>query len=77
MRMELTARGVTSFFGGNRTSQPKLRIGTEISRLLSTRNLAEIDVLVPVRNAQRNSIVQFALCRSFSIRVHHPDNLQF
>ena len=37
--------------------QAELRVGAEVRGLLSIRRLAEVDVLMPGRNAERNAVV--------------------
>src|ERR1700727_621986 len=70
--MELPASRIARLFCRDGTAQPKLRIGTEVRSLLSLWRLADVDVVMPARNAQRNSLVQLVLARLLAVRVHRP-----
>src|SRR5271154_1993505 len=71
VRMKLSALGLTSFLGSDRTHQAELRMRTEILELPSGGRFAEIDVLMPARDAKRDSFVQLLLTGVNSIGVHH------
>src|SRR5580704_9674989 len=75
VRKELTTGGVAGFLCGDRAEQAELREGAEILGLLSGRSLAEIDVLMPAGDAQRNAVVELVLGCGDAIGVHRSYEL--
>src|SRR5271169_3598361 len=56
-------------------SNPNLAFDPKYSGLLSHGRLAEIDVLVPTRDAERNPLVDILLGSAHPGRVHHSYEL--
>src|SRR5580693_3656011 len=73
--MKFSACGVTRFLRCDGTTQAELRVGTKICGLLSGRSFAEIDVLMPARNAQRNAAVELILAGVDAVGIHGSDKL--
>src|SRR5882672_10069677 len=77
---EFSARSVARFFCGNGAAQAKL--GTRSQHSLSPfvvihagRGCAEIYMLVPLRDAQRNALIEVVFRQTLGCRVHHANQL--
>jgi len=71
--MEGSARSVAALLSRNRSAETKLRMRTEIFRLAARRCGAEINVLVPLCNAQRNAFVELIFGEALGRCVHYSD----
>jgi hypothetical protein len=75
VRKERTARRFTPLTSANRPQESEFGVRSEVTRSLSSGGFAEINMLMPVRHAQRNALVQFILGGIHSIRIHRADEL--
>src|SRR5215471_16175029 len=75
MRMELAACGFTCLVRGDGAEQSKFCVGAEVCGFLSGRGFAEVDVLMPVRDAERDALVQLILRSVDAVGVHGADEL--
>src|SRR5450755_271031 len=74
-RIKSPTRGVASLSRRDRTAQTKLRSRAQYVCLLVSRSLAEIHMLVPLRDAQRNALIQIVFGETFWCGVHRADQL--
>src|SRR5579863_3064288 len=74
-RAEGSAGGIASFLGDDRSSQTELRMRPYHRFAAIWRRRAEIHVLVPLRNAERNARVELLFAHALGRGVH--DTNQF
>src|SRR5580658_4289809 len=71
--MKGAARGIAGFLRSDRSSQTKLRMRAQVFALSAGGCCTEIHVLMPLRNAERNALVQFILAETLGRGVHHAN----
>src|SRR5215468_163966 len=73
--MEGSAIRFALVLGGNRPSESEFRIGAPHLALPVPRRRAEVHMLVPLGDAQRNTLIELILTKALRSRVHHPNQL--
>src|SRR5271170_137573 len=68
--MKLSAGGIALFFSGNRTAQAKPWMRSQ-RVLLAFGRLAVIHMLMPLRDAERNALVQILFGETLGSGIHH------
>src|SRR5947199_7896721 len=71
--MEFAAVRIAVFFCGNRPEQTEFRVRSEIFFLAARGSSTEIHMFMPLRDAERNTVVEFVLAEALWRRVHHAD----
>src|SRR4029077_320212 len=71
--MKGSARGVAGFLGGDRSSQAELGMRRQHIFATIRRRGAEVHVLVPLRDAEWNALVQLILAEALGRGVHYAN----
>ena len=64
---------IAGFLGGDRAYETELCIRAEVLVFLAFRRGAEVDVLVPARDAERDAVVQLVFRGGYAVGVHGAD----
>src|ERR1700734_3103336 len=73
--MKSSARGIAGFLRGDRSLQAELRMRRQSFSTTIRRRDAEVHVLMPLRDAERNALVELIFGETLGRGVHYADQL--